>query len=80
MINIDKFIVFIIGVKMSVNNHTLSCQHNERCVQYTTKSIAKVASDSGQKADLICNQINRDEIPTECTKKQFRNVKRRLKM
>ena len=53
-------------------------QHNERCVQYTTKSIFKNVSKSAQKADLICTQNSRDMYPTNCTKNHFKNAKRKL--
>ena len=54
-------------------------QHNERCVQYTTKTIAKVVHASSQKADLILCQNSRDEYPTELSKTAFRNARKRLK-
>ena len=54
-------------------------QHNERCVQYTTKTIAKVVHASSQKADLILCQNSRDEYPTELSKTDFRNARKMLK-
>ena len=54
-------------------------QHNERCVQYTTKTIAKVVHAANQKADLILCQNSRDEYPTELSKTDFRNARKKLK-
>ena len=47
--------------------------------QYTTKTIAKVVHATNQKADLILCQNSRDEFPTELSKTDFRNAKKKLK-